>query len=51
MRFGGIDMGGERHVVAVVDEEGTLSTVRASSEKMLQDTHDCSSCWGALRIT
>jgi len=48
MRFVGIDIGAERHMVAVLDEQGGSYVAPVRSVKTLLDMHDCSSCWAHL---
>jgi hypothetical protein len=44
MRFAGIDIGGERHAVPVVNDGGAL-LVRSRSERRPRDISGCASFW------
>ena len=40
MRFVGIDIGGERHAVAVVNEEGTVKLLDFGTASLMAEQHD-----------
>ena len=45
MRFAGIDIGAERHVVAVLDEQGEVLCRSSPFGEDATGYHGCSSCW------
>lgn len=50
MRFAGIDVGGERHVVAIVGEEGEVYVVPARLARTRRAMSICSSCSAHPRV-